>query len=131
MPENLLEHVQGDAGVGHPGRSGVPQLVTGEVAEAEPCHEVVPAARVAHGGGREDSTAWSAQERIAGLLAVGEALEDGFDSVEHREGTVSAAFGLLDDEATFAGIVLVSDPRDPVVPVHVSDPETGVVESTR
>lgn len=42
VSEDLLEHVQGDAGVGHPGCSGVSQPVTGEVTEAELLHEVVP-----------------------------------------------------------------------------------------
>ena len=108
-----------DACVSEPGRSGVPQPVPGEVVEPELLHEVVPVGRIADGGGGEDSAAGSAQERVGGLLVVGEAFEDGFEGVEHWDGAVSAAFGLFDDEAASSGVVLASDPHDAVVPVHI------------
>lgn len=79
-----MEHVERDAGVGHPGRPGVPQAVPGEVLKPEAFHEVVPAGRVAHGRGGEHAAAWATQERIVGLLVGGEAFEDGFESVEDR-----------------------------------------------
>jgi hypothetical protein len=59
VPEDLLEHVQGDAGVGHPGRPGVAEAVAGEVAEPEALHEVVPVGRVADGRGGQDAAAGS------------------------------------------------------------------------
>src|SRR5690606_33849743 len=39
------------------------------------------------------------------------------------DGAVSAALGLLDDQAASARVVLSSDPDDAVVPVHVACPE--------
>ena len=67
VPEDLLEHVQGDAGVGHPGRPGVAQTVPGEVVEAELCDEAVPVGGVADGGCGEDAAAESC--RISGCVA--------------------------------------------------------------
>lgn len=64
-------------------------------------------ARISDGRGGEDTAARPAQERIVGLLAVGETFEDGFERVEHGDRTVSAALGLLDDEAASAGIATV------------------------
>ncbi|WP_314429832.1 hypothetical protein [Microbacterium lacticum] len=50
---------------------------------------------------------------------MGESFEDRFEGVEHRDGSVSSAFGLFDDESASAGVVLASDLHDAVVPVHV------------
>lgn len=83
VPEDLLEHVESDAGVGHPGCSGVAEPVAGEVVEAELCHEVVPVGSVADGGCGEDSAAWPPQERVVGLLVCGETFENRFEGVEH------------------------------------------------
>ena len=63
------------------------------------------------------------QERVVGLFLSGETFENGFESVEHWDGTVSATFGLFDDETASAGVVLASDPDDVVVPVHVTCPQ--------
>lgn len=51
VAEDSLEHVQGDAGVGHPGRPGVAEAVPGEVFKTEALPRVVPAGGVADGRG--------------------------------------------------------------------------------
>ncbi|MGC0364239.1 hypothetical protein ABH922_002223 [Rhodococcus sp. 27YEA15] len=120
VPEDLLEHMEGDAGVGHPGCSGVAEPVAGEVVEAELCHEVVPVGGVAGRRCSEDTAARPPQEWVVGLFLSGKTFEDGFESVEHRDRAISATLGLFDDETASAGVVLASDPNDVVFPVHVT-----------
>lgn len=107
MAEDFLKDVQGDAGVGHPGRAGVTEPVASEVGQADAGDDLVPVRRVANGRGGEAISTGSAQERVIGLLARGGAFEDGFEGVEHRHWAVSSAFGLpFDDEAPSARVVL-------------------------
>lgn len=68
VPEDLLEDVQGDAGVGHPRRPGVPEAVSGEIPQPESCDEVIPVSRVPHRRGGQDAAAWPAQEWSFDLL---------------------------------------------------------------
>lgn len=84
VPENLLEHVQWDAGVGHPRCTRVAEPVTGEIGQAEVRDDLVPVRRIPHRRCRQHPAAWATQERIVGLLVGGEAFEDGFESVEDR-----------------------------------------------
>lgn len=124
VPEDLLEHMERDAGVGHPGCSGVAEPVAREVVEAELCHEVVPVGGVADRRCSEDAAARPPQERVVGLFPSGETFENGFESAKHRDRAVSATLGLFDDETASAGVVLASDPDDVVVPVQVTCPQS-------
>ena len=56
---DALEHVQVDAGVGHPCQRGVPQSVADQSWESEVADEFVPAGCVAKGRRRNDTTARS------------------------------------------------------------------------
>lgn len=55
VAEDVLEDVQRDACVGHPGGSGVPEAVSGEVGQAEIADDLVPVRGVAHGRDHESA----------------------------------------------------------------------------
>lgn len=59
--EDVLEDVEGDAGVGEPGCSGVPEAVKGEARPVTIGDELIRCRRVPHGGGGEHATAESGQ----------------------------------------------------------------------
>lgn len=65
-----MGHMQGDAGIGNPRRTGVTQAVTDEIAEPEGLREVVPAGRIADGRGDEDSEAVTLTSGTPYLFAV-------------------------------------------------------------
>lgn len=46
VPENLLEHMQRDTGVSHPGRARVTEPVAGEIGQAEVRDDLVPVRRI-------------------------------------------------------------------------------------
>ena len=96
MPEDVLERVQWwDAGVGHPGRSGVAQAVPGEVGQAEPRDDAVPVGGVADGRGGEVAALRANEELVFGFLALREAFQDGAERFEDRHLAVFAALGRL------------------------------------
>ncbi len=56
VTEDVLEHMQRNAGTGHPGRPGVTQAVPGEVGQPELRDDAVPVGGVADGRGGETFT---------------------------------------------------------------------------
>lgn len=74
VAEDVLEDVQRDAGVGEPGRAGVPEAVPSEVGEAEITDDLVPVGRVPHGRGRESAALRADQQPVLGLLAFRETM---------------------------------------------------------
>lgn len=70
VPEDVLEDVQRDAGVCHPGRAGVAEAVPGEIGQTKIAHDLVPVRRVPHGRGRECAALRADQQPVLGLLAV-------------------------------------------------------------
>ncbi|MDQ1122649.1 hypothetical protein QE412_001222 [Microbacterium trichothecenolyticum] len=90
MAEDVLEDVQRDACVGHPGGSGVPEAVPSEVGEAEIADDLVPVRRVPHGRGRESAALRADQQPVLGLLAFREAFQDRAERVEDRNTALSA-----------------------------------------
>jgi hypothetical protein len=61
VPEDALEDMEGDAGVGEPGRSGVTKPVPGEARLFKMGDELISFRRVPHGVGSEHATAGSGQ----------------------------------------------------------------------
>ena len=62
MPGDEAEDVDRDAGVGHPGKSGVPQAVPDEVLVTEFVDDGVPVGGVAEDGGGDTAAAGAAEE---------------------------------------------------------------------
>ena len=121
-----MERVQWwDAGVGHPGRSGVAQAVPGEVGQAEPRDDAVPVGGVADGRGGEVAALRANEELVFGFLALREAFQDGAERFEDRHLAVFAALGRLGDQATLAGEHLPADHDEVLAEVHVPDLQPG------
>ena len=125
VPENLLKHMQRDTGVCHPGRSGVPESVPGEVGQAEAGHDLIPVRRVAHGRRGEHAAFRPGQQPVLGLLAGGETFQDRAERFEDRHLADTAPLGLLRHKAAGAGEGLPSDVDDVLAPVDVPGLEAG------
>ena len=121
VPEDVLEDVQRDAGVGHPCRPGVAQAVPGEVRQPELRHDAVPVRGVADGRSGEVAALRTDQQRVRGLLAVGEAFQHGSERFEDRHASLFAALGRLRDQATLAGEHLPADHHEVLVEVDIPD----------
>lgn len=112
VAEEVLEDVERDASVSHPGRAGVPEAVLGEVGQAEIADDLVPVRRVPHGRGLETTALRADQQAVLGLFPLCEPLKSRAERVEDRDAAFSAAFGSLRDEPAFAGIGLPGDDHD-------------------
>lgn len=121
VAEDVLEDVQRDAGVRHPGRAGVPEPVAGEVGQAEIADDLVPVRRVPHGRGRESAALRADQQPVLRLFPFREAFQDRAERVEDRDAAFSPAFGLFRDEGSaFAGVGLPGDHHDVLVEPDVT-----------
>lgn len=123
MPEDLLQHVQGDAGIGHPCRSRMTQAVSCQTGLPEPGDEVVPVSRVAHRRSGEDAATRADQESLVGVAVLREAFEHGLERCEGRDGANVAALGLLGHQPALAGVGLPPNCDDARVPVDIPDPQ--------
>jgi hypothetical protein len=125
MPEDLLQDMELDSGVGHPGSSGVTQAVAGQVGQADAGDDLVPVRRVANCRGGEDAAFRADQQLILGVFACGEAFEDGTERVEYWDAAFFAALGLLGDQAASAGVDLAGDDDEVLLESDVPDLEPG------
>lgn len=125
MPEDLLEDMEGDSGVGEPGGTGVSEAVSGEVGQAEVSNDLVPAGGVANVGCREEAATRTDEEWCLRLLERAESFQDRPEWVENRHARLFAALGWLGDEAAPAGKDLSSDDDEVLCEIHVVDLKTG------
>ena len=101
MPGDLAQDVYGDAGVGHPGQSGVAEAVSAEVFVAEFGDDVVPVGGVAQDRGGDATAAGPVNRRASGLAPadVDAAADDVADLDDERNGAGAFALGAFVGES--------------------------------
>lgn len=113
--------MQGNSGVGEPGRTGVPESVAGQIRQADVDDELIPVRRIPHRRGREDIALWSRQKLVVGVLTCGETYEYGAQRVEDGHPAFLAILRSFGDQAALAGEDLAPDHDDVLVEQHVAD----------
>jgi hypothetical protein len=124
VPGDLPEHADRDTSVGHPGKPGVPQVVTAQMLIAELGDHLIPMGRVAEHSRGDPAAARSLEDPC--LLVVAHSsealLDQRADLFNQRDSPGPLALGALVDETTGAWCGLPPDRPGPGIAVNIGTP---------